>query len=188
MDGYADLAALSTLSRVPIAGGELHTGGLAELSMMIEKRCYSIFQPDCCFAGGMADTLEVAKRCRAAGLAFSPHTWTNGFGFAANLHVFAASGFSAEKSLEFPFNPPSWTVEARDGGLMKPFKHERGTLTVPDKPGLGVEVDWGAVARYGTRVFAMDKTRLALFALFDRGLSAARAIDTARRARRAAHL
>lgn len=188
MDGYADLAALTTLSKVPIAGGELHTGGLAELSMMIEKRCYSIFQPDCCFSGGMADTLEVAKRCKAAGLAFSPHTWTNGFGFAANLQVFAASGFADHKSLEYPYNPPSWTVAARDGGLMKPFKHERGTLTVPDKPGLGVDVDWGAVARYGKRVFAMDKARLVLFGLVDRGLSAARAIDTARRARRATHL
>ncbi len=188
MDGYADLAALSTLSPVPIAGGELHTGGLPELSMMIERRCYSIFQPDCCFCGGMADTLEVARRCQAAGLQFSPHTWTNGFGFAANLHVFAASGFAEHKALEYPFNPPSWTVEARDGGLTTPFHHQRGTLTVPDRPGLGVDVDWGAVARYGTRTFVMDRKRLALFGLLDRGLAAAREIDAARRARRARRL
>ncbi len=185
MDAYADMAALTTLSQVPIAGGELHAGGLAELSMMIEKRCYSIFQPDCCFCGGIADTLEVAKRCRAAGLKFSPHTWTNGFGFAANLHVFAASGFASEKALEYPYNPPSWTVEARDGVLLTPFRHERGRLTVPTRPGLGVDVDWGALARYGKRVFVMDRKRLIWFGLWDRGLSAAKEIDAARRARRA---
>ncbi|MCC7109065.1 MAG: mandelate racemase/muconate lactonizing enzyme family protein [Deltaproteobacteria bacterium] len=186
MDGYDDLAALTRSSTVPIAGGELHTGGLPELSMMIEKRCYSIFQPDCCFSGGMADTLEVARRCRAAGLMFTPHTWTNGFGFAANLHVFAASGYAAEKALEYPYNPPSWTVAARDGILREPFVHTRGSLTVPARPGLGVEVDWAALSRYGKRVFVMDKKRLVLFGLLDRGLSAAREIDAARKARRAA--
>lgn len=71
---------------------------------------------------------------------------------------------------------------------MDPFVHQRGTLTVPQKPGLGVDVDWGAVARYGTRTFVMDKTRLMIFGLFDRGLKAAKEIDAARRARRARQL
>lgn len=186
MDAYDDLAALTAYSRVPIAGGELHTQGLPELKMMIEKRCYSVFQPDCVFSGGLASTLEVAKLCKRHGLIYTPHTWTNGFGFAANLQVFAASGFVGEKPLEYPLNPPGWTVEGRDGVLSVPFTHSQGTLTLPKGPGLGVDVDRAALRRYGTRFFVMDQKRLVWFALRDRGMKAAREIDGHRKKRRAA--
>jgi L-alanine-DL-glutamate epimerase-like enolase superfamily enzyme len=187
MDAYDDLAALTAYSKVPIAGGELHTQGLPELRMMILKRCYSVFQPDCVFSGGIAATLEVAKLCRQHGLVYTPHTWTNGFGFAANLQVFAASGFVGNKPLEYPLNPPGWTIEARDGVLAKPFVHHRGTLELPTGPGLSIEVDRRALRRYGTRFFVMDRKRLVFFALRDRGLSAAREMDAARTRRRSAN-
>jgi D-galactarolactone cycloisomerase len=186
MDAYDDLAALTAYSRVPIAGGELHTQGLPELKMMIERRCYSVFQPDCVFSGGLAATVEVAKLCRKHGLIYTPHTWTNGFGFAANLQVFAASGFVGEKPLEYPLNPPGWTIEGRDGVLATPFTHSQGTLTLPKGPGLGVEVDRSALRKYGTRFFVMDQKRLVWFALRDRGVKAAREIDGHRKKRRAA--
>ncbi len=184
MDAYDDLAALTAYSKVPIAGGELHTQGVPELSMMIDKRCYSIFQPDCTFCGGIAAALEVAARCKSAGLAYTPHTWTNGFGFAANLQCLVASG--SERALEYPLSPPGWTPDRRDGVLRAPFVHERGELLVPTGPGLGVRVDERALRRYGTRFFVMDKKRLVFFALRDRGLKAAREIDAARKKRRGA--
>lgn len=183
MDDYEAQAALTAYSKVPIAGGEIHTGGLPELKMMIERRCYAIFQPDCMFTGGIAQTMEVARLCRKHGLLYTPHTWTNGFGFAANLHLAAAAGFADEKSLEYPYNPPSWTVEARDGLLTQPFHHERGTVQVPTGPGLGIEVDRKALRRYGVRTFTMDRKRLVFFALRDRGLKAAREIDAVKKAR-----
>ncbi len=186
MDNYDDLATLTAYSKVPIAGGELHTSGLPELRMMIEKRCYAIFQPDCVFSGGLQQTLEVAKLCKKHGLIYTPHTWTNGFGFAANLQVFAASGFVGEKPLEYPLNPPGWTVEGRDCLLTRPFMHDRGTLTLPTAPGLGIDVDMKALSKYGKRYFVMDRKRLMLFALRDRGIKASREIDAARKARRAA--
>jgi D-galactarolactone cycloisomerase len=187
MDSYDELAELTAASRVAITGGELHTQGLPELKMMIERRCYHAFQPDCVFTGGLAHTLTVTRLCREHGLDYTPHTWTNGFGLAANLQVFAASGFVGKKELEYPLNPPGWTVDRRDGLLTKPFVHERGTLALPQGPGLGIEVDRRALARFGRRFFVMDKKRLVFFALRDRGVRAAREIDQARRARRAAH-
>jgi L-alanine-DL-glutamate epimerase-like enolase superfamily enzyme len=184
MDAYADQAELSAYSRVPIAGGELHSSGLPELRMMIERRCYSIFQPDATFTGGIAQTIEVARLCRQHGLKYTPHTWTNGFGFAVNLQLMAASGFAGEMELEYPYNPPGWVVEGRDALLKEPFLHNRGTLEVPRKPGLGIEVDFRALRRHGRRFFVMDKKRLILHALRDRGLKVAREIDRVRRARR----
>ena len=139
MDGYDDLAALTAHSRVPIAGGELHSSGLPELRMMIERRCYDVFQPDAVFTGGIAQTCEVIRLCREHGLAYSPHTWTNGIGFAVNLQLMslrADSPRSASSSTRS--RRPGWTVEARDGILDEPFVHDRGTLQVPTAPGLGI--------------------------------------------------
>ncbi|MDQ4025184.1 MAG: mandelate racemase/muconate lactonizing enzyme family protein [Actinomycetota bacterium] len=183
MDAYDDLAALTATSRVPVAGGELHTSALPELRMMIERRCYSIFQPDAMFTGGIAQTMEVIGLCRRHGLSYTPHTWTNGIGFAVNLQVMAASGFAGERELEYPLDPPGWVPEARDSMLEEPFVHSRGSLRVPDRPGLGFEVSRSALRRHAKRFFVMDRKRLVLFALRDRGLKAAREMDRAKRAR-----
>jgi L-alanine-DL-glutamate epimerase-like enolase superfamily enzyme len=183
MDAYEDLSALTKYSRVPIAGGELHSSGLAELRTMIERRCYDIFQPDALFTGGIAQTMEVIRLCREHGLAYSPHTWTNGIGFAVNLQLFAASGYADERELEYPLAPPGWTVEARDGILENPFHHHRGSLETPTTPGLGIEIDRRALARWGKRFFVMDRKRLIWFSLRHRGIKASREIDRIRRQR-----
>jgi L-alanine-DL-glutamate epimerase-like enolase superfamily enzyme len=168
---------------VPIAGGELHSSGLPELKFMIERRCYDIFQPDAIFTGGIAQTMEVARLCREHGLGYSPHTWTNGIGFAVNLQLFAASGFAGERELEYPLAPPGWTVAARDGILEEPFENAGGTLQTPTSPGLGFEIDRRALARYGQRFSVMDRKRLVWFSLRHRGLKASREIDRNRRKR-----
>ena len=183
MDAYDDLTELTASSRVPIAGGELHSSGLAELRMMIDRRCYDIFQPDAIFTGGIAQTHEVARLCRKHGLGYSPHTWTNGIGFAVNLQLFAASGFAGERELEYPLAPPGWTVAARDGILEDPFENAGGTLQTPTTPGLGFEIDRRALARYGQRFSVMDRKRLVWFSLRHRGIKASREIDRNRRQR-----
>ncbi|HSQ65880.1 MAG TPA: mandelate racemase/muconate lactonizing enzyme family protein [Polyangiaceae bacterium] len=182
MDGYDDLAELTRRARLPIAGGELHTSGLPELRMMIERRCYSIFQPDAIFTGGIAQTFEVAKLCRSHGLKYTPHTWTNGIGFAVNLQLFLASGFAGETELEYPLDPPGWVPSARDGILEQPFVHERGELAAPTLPGLGFRIDDKALRRFGKRFFVMDRKRLAWFSLRTRGIRATLEIDKARKA------
>ena len=183
MDAYDDLAELTSYSKVPISGGELHTSGLPELKMMIERRCFDVLQPDAIFTGGIAQTMEVIKLCRKHGLKYSPHTWTNGIGFAVNLQLMAASGFAEEKELEFPLNPPSWVVAARDGILAQPFEHDQGVVHTPDLPGLGFEIDQGALKKHGKRFFVMDKKRLIWFSLRTRGLKASKEIDQVKKQR-----
>lgn len=181
MDGYEDLTALTKYSKVPIAGGELHTGALPELKMMIERKCYDIFQPDAVFTGGSAQTFAITKLCREHGLKYSPHTWTNGIGFAVNLQLMAASGFVEEKELEYPINPPGWTVESRDALLEPPFQHKNGTLQTPALPGLGFNIDRSALHKYGKRFFVMDRKRLMWFSLRTRGLKVSMEIDKVRK-------
>ena len=181
MDAYDDQAALTEYSRVPIAGGELHTSGYPELAMMVERRCYDIFQPDAIFTGGIDQTARLARLCRKRGLTYTPHTWTNGVGFAVNLQLYCA--FGGEKPLEYSYDPPGWIPEARDAMFEQPFLHDRARLAVPSAPGLGFEISRRALRRYAKRFFVMDRKRLVFFALRDRGLKAAREMDATRQAR-----
>ncbi len=95
----------------------------------------------------------------------------------------AASGFAERRALEFPYDPPSWVPEARDSMLEEPFVHDRGTLETPRGPGLGVSIDKRMLKKHGRRFFVMNRRRLAFFALRERGLRAARAMDRAKKER-----
>lgn len=161
MEWYDEMAELAAYSKVPISGGELHTSGLPELSFMVKKRCYHIFQPDTVWTGGIAQTVEVGKLARAAGLQFTPHTWSNGIGFAINMQVFAAADFADGMHFEYPLSPPGWTVEARDAILKAPFMHTRGKLMVPSLPGLGFEIDEAALEKYGRCFFRASRKSVA---------------------------
>ena len=63
---------------------------LYEFTHMIEERCVDILQPDAALTGGITGLRRVAAMCREAELIFTPHTWTNGVGLVANLHLSAA--------------------------------------------------------------------------------------------------
>jgi D-galactarolactone cycloisomerase len=158
MEWYDQMADLTAYSRVAVSGGELHTSGFPELKYMVEKRCYDIFQPDAMWTGGISQTLQVAKLVREAGLKFTGHSWSNGIGFAVNMHVLLASGFANEMEYEYPLSPPGWTVEARDSILTEPWRHDRGTLQPPTLPGLGFEIDEAALAHYGRCFFKANRT------------------------------
>ena len=54
----------------------------------------------------------LAVEVDAAGKIFTPHTWGNGIGVMANLHLTA--GTVGTPFIEFPFDPPEWTTARRD--------------------------------------------------------------------------
>lgn len=181
MDDYKSLAELRSYSRVPIAGGELHSSGQVELTTMLEKGCYDIYQPDAVFTGGISQTFEIARKCRENDVLYTPHTWTNGIGFAINLQLAAASGFTSTMELEYPISPPGWTVASRDAMLETPFTHDKGTLQLPTLPGLGFIINRKILKKYGKRFFNMDKKRLIWFSLKTRGLKVSKEIDSIKR-------
>lgn len=170
MDEYDQQVELRKYSRIPVAGGELHTSGLPEFRMMIERKCYDIFQPDAIFTGGIQESREIYKLCREKGLLYTPHTWTNGIGFAVNLHLFAASGFWTKMKLEFPHNPPSWTSDQWSGFLIHPFRQQNGKISVSKEPGLGIEIDEKVLKKFGKRTFVTGKKRFVFSSLCTRGL------------------
>lgn len=182
LDMYAwdELAELRRGSGVPIAGGELN-GGWHEFRVMLEKGSLDIYQPDATFGGGITDALKVMQACRSQGLQFAPHTWTNGIGLIVNLHVYAAG--DRTHPLEYPYEPPGWVPEVRDGLLAEPIRADAdGTIAVPEAPGLGVVLDEDALQRYGEKFFDITTRGIAVKTIREKGLFTA--LRLARRKRR----
>jgi L-alanine-DL-glutamate epimerase-like enolase superfamily enzyme len=89
----------------------------------------------------------IAELALARNRWFSPHTWTNGLGVLANLQVTA--GVGGGPYLEFPYDPPGWTVERRDFFLAEPVHIAAdGCVVVPNRPGLGAVLDQNAIERW----------------------------------------
>ena len=138
---HTDFTGLTELRRATplrIAVGELNRS-LADFREYALRGCADILQPDIVLCGGFSYGLKVAHLCQQFGLLFSPHTWGNGIGLIANLHLAAATGICP--FVEYPLDPPNWTVERRDFILAQPIQVSgNGNLELPEKPGLGIEL------------------------------------------------
>ena len=159
MYDYDAQAELRRRVKTRIAGGELN-GGWHEFKVMLEKGSYDVYQPDVTLAGGIGQACQLMEACAGDGdLNFSPHTWTNGIGFLINLQVYAA--WPRKMYLEYPFQPPGWVPEGRDGLLRRPIElTPQGTVAVPQQPGIGIEIDPRQLRRFGTRFYNLNKPRL----------------------------
>ena len=137
VEGYALLRRRTSLR---IAAGEM-VRSLFEARDLILRGGVDVVQPDVVLAGGLGGCRRIAALADLCGRAFSPHTWTNGFGLLANLHLAAA--VSTCPYLEVPLDPPGWTPDRRDWLLGGPAVEiaADGTIAPPPGPGLGVVPD-----------------------------------------------
>jgi D-galactarolactone cycloisomerase len=147
---YNDIAGFKTLRAenpgVRIAAGEMHHS-LPELLRYLEEDVLDVYQMDVVLAVGMHRARTLAELAQLKHRAFTPHSWTNGIGVLANLHV--SAGVGGGPFFEFPWDPPGWTPERRDFMLAEPVMIDaRGELAVPQRPGLGIELDEKAVQRW----------------------------------------
>jgi D-galactarolactone cycloisomerase len=128
---------------LPIAGGELNIG-LHEYRQLVERNCYDIIQADAAFSEGVFQLRKVAAMAELSFKKFIPHTWSNGIGLGANLHLAAATPNCPW--FEFPVDPPAWVEESRDFMLVEPYTIDAdGTISVPDAPGFGFKLNREAI-------------------------------------------
>lgn len=147
---YADVDGFKRLRAenpgVRIAGGEMHHS-LAELLRYLEQDVLDIYQMDVVLAVGMHRARTLAELAQLKNRHFTPHSWTNGIGVLANLHV--SAGVGGGPYFEYPYDPPGWTPERRDFMLAEPVRVDAdGDIEVPRLPGLGIELDEDAIARW----------------------------------------
>jgi L-alanine-DL-glutamate epimerase-like enolase superfamily enzyme len=129
-----------------VAGGEM-TRTLDELLAYLEAGALDVFQPDSVLTLGMSRVKLVAELAHARNRWFSPHSWTNGLGLLANLHV--AAGVGGGPYFEFPYDPPGWTIDRRDFFLAEQIGVDPdGCVAVPSRSGLGAVLDQDAIDRF----------------------------------------
>ena len=151
----ADLSGMRLLREastggVRIAGGEM-ARTFEELHLALEHDALDVYQPDVVLALGMSGARTLADLALRRNRWFTPHTWTNGIGLLANLHL--CCGVGGGPFIEYPYDPPGWTPERRDFMLAEPLRIEDdGCLALPAGPGLGFELDEDAIAFYATEI------------------------------------
>ena len=147
-EGMAELRRrLTSLgSTMLIAGGEM-TREPYEFRELLQRDCLDVFQPDCVCTQGITGLAALASDVVAAGKLFTPHTWGNGIGVLANLHLAAGTvGMAGSQWVEFPYDPPDWSLQRRDYPLAAPIIAEDGWVTLSDRPGLGLDLDEARLA------------------------------------------
>jgi D-galactarolactone cycloisomerase len=143
VDGYAMLRRRTSLR---IAAGELVRGSF-EARDLIVRGGVDVIQPDAVLAGGLGGCRRIAAIADLHGRTYTPHTWSNGLGLLANLHL--ALALSTCPFVEVPLDPPAWTAARRDWPLPTQLEiAPDGTIAPPPGPGLGVTPDLDALEAY----------------------------------------
>lgn len=168
---YDGNAALKKESRVKISGAELNYGW-DEIKIMFEKDCFDIYQPDACFAGGIAQVKQVIDACHKNNRLYSPHTWTNGIGFYINWNMVLIDNDNS-LPIEYPLEEPSWVPEFREGIIDPVLPDSNGLLQPFKRPGLGFEINDTLLRKYGKRFFKLNEFGLKLKVIREKGLKEA---------------
>jgi L-alanine-DL-glutamate epimerase-like enolase superfamily enzyme len=132
-DDYPGLAAVADALDTPIAAGE-YVYGLVPFRHMLEARSVDIVMVDVLRAGGISQWVKIAGMAEAFNLPIVNHLAPE-----ISVHLVAAvpNGLTVEY---MPWSSRLWKE------VPQPVN---GELTVPDKPGLGLEFDNDALNRYG---------------------------------------
>lgn len=145
---YGAYAPLAEALTIPLAGGEIiESAGAA--APFLEAGSFDLIQPDVSICGGIGGVLEIARVATAAGRVTIPHACSGAIAMAATLQILAVLPVSsgappwAEPLLEFDVGENAIRTEL----LTVPLAPDAGWMTIPDGPGLGVEVDEAAVRR-----------------------------------------
>jgi len=146
---YECYSELRTKTSIAISGGEceyLRSGFLT----LFQKKCVDIAQPDICAAGGITEVKKIADMAHTFGIELIPHTWGTKINIAAALQLLAnldnvpGRMFNPELLLELDRteNP------LRDDVVNLNLNLRKGRVTIPNRPGLGVEVNEQELRKY----------------------------------------
>lgn len=138
------LAAIANSVDMFIAGGE-HSPTIYDFREHLTRGAYDIVQPDVLLGGNMGITgvRRVAEAADYFGKLIIPHVCSS-----AAFSILLAATLQAMATVdncplvEYPYDPPILTVETTQSIVKEPLLiDEDGCIKIPDKPGLGIEID-----------------------------------------------
>lgn len=140
-DALEDYVALRRAAMVPIAGGEVLTRRQSFQPWLVGG-AFDIVQPDVTKVGGISEERRIAWMAQDHGVRMIPHGWNTAVGLAADLQL--ASAFPTTDLVEYITGSPfvdelvigGWSLDAD------------GMLAIPEKPGLGIEINLDALEEF----------------------------------------
>ncbi|WP_174021067.1 D-galactarolactone cycloisomerase [Agrobacterium fabrum] len=146
LDAYARVRAGQP---IPVAGGETWHGRYG-MWQALSAGAVDILQPDLCGCGGFSEIQKIATLATLHGVRIVPHVWGTGVQIAAALQFMAAMTPDPvrvnpiEPIMEFDrtHNP------FRQAVLREPLEAVNGIVTIPDGPGLGIEINRDALTEF----------------------------------------
>jgi len=149
-EDIAGYRAVKDAIAIPVAGGECEFTRFG-FRDILASHAIDIIQPDTCAAGGLSECKKIADMAEAFGVRYNPHVWGTGIAIAASLQLLAVLPSQTPTSLA-PLEPmlefDRTEHPIRQALLIQPIEHVRGVVRVPDAPGLGIEIDRKALARF----------------------------------------
>ncbi len=138
------LASLRQQMDIPLATGEmLYTK--YEFRDLLVRHAADIVQPDICCAGGLLETKKIASMAEAFYATIAPHNPVGPVATAVNVHLAACT----PNFLILEYLPDD--VPGRRELVDEPMRLVDGYLELPTKPGLGIDLNIEAFAKYPHR-------------------------------------
>ena len=144
---------ITTKSPVPTAGGE-SASTRRDVARLLRGRTFDMIQPEVVNVGGISELKLCAQMSEAFNVQFIPHFFNTHISLAGILHVLATISQAPPADPKEPFvNEPvtefDQTIHPVRSALTEPFFAQKdGYITIPDGPGLGIEVNEDALDHF----------------------------------------
>lgn len=143
-DNVREMAKLAEGAPMKIACGEW-LATRHEFTELMDIGKIGVAQPDVGRVGGIGEAKIVCDMAKERGLTIVPHCWKTGVSISATAHL----AFVTDHCAFIEYLPPQLCVERLRRELAREeLVLDNGTIPLPVKPGLGVELDWDAVKRF----------------------------------------
>jgi len=135
-----DLREIANHVAIPIATGE-RMFSKWEFKTLLKQGYADIIQPDVSHAGGITECKKILSMAEAFDVAAAPHCPLGPIALAACLQVDATchNAFIQEQSLGIHYNQGSDLLDYLIDKTV--FEYKAGYVNIPDKPGLGIEIN-----------------------------------------------
>ena len=143
-DDYEGYRRLADATEVRIAAGEADAT-FEPFRRLVEQGGVDVLQPDVSRCGGFTVARDILQLARERDVEVVPHCFSTGVLVAASLHMAAGAAKPTYSEFSVADSPLA------GGVLTSPFELQGGTLAVPDRPGLGVDLDDETIGRLRVR-------------------------------------
>ena len=147
-DNLDALKAVRDKSPVAISAGErLYTRW--DYKKMFDLMAADYIQPDISHAGGIMELKKIAAEAECRYIPFAPHNPSGPVANAATLQL--AATCPNFEILEIMYSDVDWRKDVTNESL----EYKDGFIAIPDKPGLGIEIDEAACLRHPYQVHTL---------------------------------